>query len=247
MAVKSAQALKVDGLSFGYEKERPVVNDLSFAVEAGERVGIIGPNGAGKSTLLLLLNGILKPWQGTIEVLGLRSCEQNQEQIKQRIGLVFQNPEDQLFCPTVFEDVAFGPINFGLSRDEVKIRVSQALDEVGMTGFEERSTLNLSFGEKKLTAIATILSMKPQIVLLDEPTGNLDAIHRRKIIQWVAQNGRTCLITSHDLDMIYDTCERTVVLNRGRIVADGPTRRILQDRPLLEQNDLELPLRFQYH
>jgi len=237
--------LRLQEIHFAYQKASPVFTGLNLQVRRGERLGIIGPNGAGKSTLLLLLNGLLKPEEGRVEVLGETISPESEMKVRQTVGLVFQNPEDQLFCPTVFDDVAFGPLNFGLSKEQVTARVRQALNEVGLSHFEERSTFNLSFGEKKLVALATALSMQPEIVALDEPTSNLDAIHRRKIMRWVSQNGRTCLITSHDLDMIYDTCQRTIILNRGQIVADGPSEQILKNEELLKANDLELPLRFQ--
>ncbi|MCD6376214.1 MAG: energy-coupling factor ABC transporter ATP-binding protein, partial [Caldisericaceae bacterium] len=237
--------LRLQEIHFAYQKASPVFEGLNLQVRRGERLGIIGPNGAGKSTLLLLLNGLLKPEKGRVEVLGEAISPESEMKVRQTVGLVFQNPEDQLFCPTVFDDVAFGPLNFGLSKEQVTARVRQALNEVGLSYFEERSTFNLSFGEKKLVALATALSMQPEIVALDEPTSNLDAIHRRKIMRWVSQNGRTCLITSHDLDMIYDTCQRTIILNHGQIVADGPSKQILKNEELLKANDLELPLRFQ--
>ena len=237
--------LRLQEIHFAYQKSSPVFSGLNLQVRRGERLGIIGPNGAGKSTLLLLLNGLLKPEKGRVEVFGEAISPESEMKVRQTVGLVFQNPEDQLFCPTVFDDVAFGPLNFGLSKEQVTARVRQALNEVGLSHFEERSTFNLSFGEKKLVALATVLSMQPEIVALDEPTSNLDAIHRRKIMRWVSQNGRTCLITSHDLDMIYDTCQRTIILNRGQIVADGPSEQILKNEELLKANDLELPLRFQ--
>jgi len=237
--------LELSDIHFAYEKDRPVFKGLSLTVSQGQRVGIVGPNGAGKSTLLLMLNGILKARQGSVKVMGDQLTAQSETHIKQQVGLVFQNPEDQLFCPTVFEDVAFGPLNFGLSREQAQQRVQQALKEVGLNNLAHRSTLNLSFGEKKLVALAGVLAMNPQIVALDEPTSNLDAIHRRKIMRWIQENGRTCLITSHDLDMIFDTCHRTVILNRGKIVADGPSQQILKNKKLLEENDLELPFRFQ--
>lgn len=237
--------LRLQEIHFAYQKSSPVFSGLNLQVRRGERLGIIGPNGAGKSTLLLLLNGLLKPEKGRVEVLGEAISPESEMKVRQTVGLVFQNPEDQLFCQTVFDDVAFGPLNFGLRKEQVTARVRQALNEVGLSHFEERSTFNLSFGEKKLVALATALSMQPEIVALDEPTSNLDAIHRRKIMRWVSQNGRTCLITSHDLDMIYDTCQRTIILNRGQIVADGPSEQILKNEELLKANDLELPLRFQ--
>ncbi|NOX89829.1 MAG: ABC transporter ATP-binding protein [Calditrichaeota bacterium] len=245
MVLENRSAIHIQDVSYRYPDGILALDGVSLKIMPGERVGIIGPNGAGKSTFLNLLNGIFKPKQGSVQIFDQPITERNQDLIKQWVGLVFQNPEDQLFCPTVFDDVAFGPLNFGFKNEDVRQKVRQALDEVGLVGYEQRSTLSLSFGEKKLVAIATALSMEPRIVALDEPTSNLDALHRRKIINWIGKNGRTCVITSHDLDMIYDTCHRTVILNKGKIVAVGETRKILRNKEILESNDLELPLSFQ--
>ncbi len=245
MVLEDTSAIHIRDVSYRYPDGILALDGVSLKIMPGERVGIIGPNGAGKSTLLNLLNGIFKPKRGFVQIFAQPITKKNQDLIKQWVGLVFQNPEDQLFCPTVFDDVAFGPLNFGFNKEDVRQKVKQALNEVGLVGYEQRSTLSLSFGEKKLVAIATALSMEPRIVALDEPTSNLDALHRRKIIDWIGKNGRTCVITSHDLDMIYDTCHRTVILNKGKIIAVGETREILKDKKILESNDLELPLSFQ--
>ncbi len=232
-------------VSFSYPGGVRALKNICFTLQSGQRLGIIGPNGAGKSTLLLLLNGVLTPQQGEIYIHGHIVNSKNEAMIKTQVGLVFQNPEDQLFCPTVFEDVAFGPLNFGRGLEQARRLVKAALSEVGLSDYENRSTLNLSFGEKKLVAIATVLSTDPSIVALDEPSGNLDALHRRKIIRWIRSSKRTFLVTSHDLDLLYDTCDHVLLLNNGEIIALGEAKEILTNQKLLEKNDLELPLRFQ--
>ncbi len=246
MAVKNSVAISLEKVSFTYPDGTQALKNIDLQIHEGERLAIIGANGSGKSTLLALLNGVLKPVAGEVRIFNRPVNRQNDRQIKQWVGLVFQNPEDQLFCPTVYQDVAFGPQNFGLDETQVRDRVLRALQEIGLEGYENRSTFNMSFGEKKLVSLATVLALSPRIVALDEPTGNLDALHRRKLMQWVQMNGRTCVITSHDLDMVYDVCERTVILNKGQIVASGNTLEILTDERLLNENSLELPLRLQH-
>ncbi len=245
MDLAKQNAVVYSHVSFSYPKGVQALKNIHFTLQSGQRLGIIGPNGAGKSTLLLLLNGVLTPQQGEICIRGQIVNSKNEAMIKTQVGLVFQNPEDQLFCPTVFEDVAFGPLNFGRGFEQTRRLVKNALSEVGLSDYEYRSTLNLSFGEKKLVAIATVLSTDPAIVALDEPSGNLDALHRRKIIHWIQSSKRTFLITSHDLDLLYDTCDHVLLLNKGEIIALGEAKEILTDQKLLEENDLELPLRFQ--
>jgi cobalt/nickel transport system ATP-binding protein len=159
--------------------------------------------------------------------------------------VVFQNPDDQLFCPTIFEDVSFGPLNQGRSAGEVWQRVENALQSVGLEGFQKRSSFHLSFGERKLASLATVVAMDPRIIALDEPTSNLDLSHRRKIIRWLQKNPHTIILTTHDLDMALDTCQRLLILNKGKIIADGNSQELLSDRMILEENDLELPLRMQ--
>lgn len=235
-------AVHCQDLYFTYPDQQAALRGISLKIDHGEKVAIIGPNGAGKSTFLSLLNGLLKG-EGLLRIYGLDVIKRHDKLIKSLVGLVFQNPDDQLFCPTIFEDVAFGPLNLGLDRALLKERVHQALQEVGLSGYENRSSINLSFGEKKLVSIATILSMQPQIVAMDEPTGYLDHAHRRRIINWVCSNGRTILVTTHDLDFVAETCHRVILFNSGKMVADGPVTEILNDEPLLNQNNLEKPIR----
>ncbi len=237
-------AIEAQKISFRYPDGVIALREVNFRIHKGEKVAIVGPNGSGKSTLLTLLNGVRRG-QGELKVFGIPVTRENARKIKPLVGLVFQNPDDQLFCPTIFEDVAFGPLNLGLPPAEVHRRVEQALRNVGLEGFGPRSSFHLSFGERKLASIATILSMEPRIIAMDEPTSNLDLSHRRRLIRWIQQCTRTIIITSHDLDMILETCDRVMILNRGRITADGPVREVLTDRELLEKNELELPLSLQ--
>ncbi len=240
----AAWAIRANEITFVYPDGTAALRGLSFRVAEGEKVAVIGPNGSGKSTMLTMLNGVRKGG-GQLGIFGYPVTKENLTQVKKLAGLVFQNPDDQLFCPTIFEDVAFGPLNMGLSAEEVKSRVSSALTSVGLAGFENRSSFHLSFGERKLASIATVLAMKPRLIAMDEPTSNLDLAHRRKIINWINQNRQTIILTSHDLDMILETCGRTIIINKGKIVADGPVREILRNKDLLESNDLELPVRLQ--
>ena len=198
----------------------------------------------GKSTLIMMLNGVLKG-EGTIKILDTELNKKSEKFIKSKIGIVFQNPDDQLFCPTVYEDVAFGPQNFDVPNEEIDHRVKMALTEVGLHNYEKRSSLNLSFGEKKLVSIATILSTNPDIIALDEPTSNLDPYHRRKIINWIKNSDRTVVIATHDLDMVGEVADRVIILRKGKIRADNHTKNILTDKTLLEDNYLELPLSLQ--
>jgi cobalt/nickel transport system ATP-binding protein len=237
-------ALVVRDLSYHYPDKTPGIKGISFQVREFEKVAIVGPNGSGKSTLLTLLNGVRRG-KGEITIFGLPIEDKNLTEIKKIVGLVFQNPDDQLFCPTIFEDIAFGPLNLGLSTEEVRSRVEMALEGVGLTNYGSRSSFHLSYGERKLASIATVLSMDPQIIAFDEPTSNLDLAHRRKIINWLKQNNKTILLTTHDLDMAMETCERVILLNSGKIVADGDVNQILRDKELLEKNELELPISLQ--
>jgi len=237
-------ALKADKLVYTYPDGTLALQGVSFGIQEGEKVAIIGPNGSGKSTLLTLLNGVRRA-EGYLEIFGLPATRKNLVPIKKLVGLVFQNPDDQLFCPTIFEDVAFGPLNMGLPPDEVKKRVDAALSDVGLSGYQQRSSFHISFGERKLASIATVLAMHPRMIALDEPTSNLDLAHRRKIIRWIQNSRQTILLTTHDLDMALETCNRVLILNHGKFVADGPIEEILTDRQLLETNHLELPLSHQ--
>ena len=231
------KAIAVENLHFSYPDGRQALKGVSMTVWVGESVGIIGPNGAGKSTLLLHLNGIYRG-QGRVEVLGLPVSDGNIKTIRSKVGLVFQNPDDQLFSPTVFDDVAFGPLSMRLPEDEVRRRVSHALDAVGMAGYGERVPHHLSIGEKKRIAIATVLSMRPQILLLDEPTSNLDPAGRWHLIELLRQLPVTKVVASHDLGMVAQLCPRTIIMSEGRAVSDGPTAEIISDVPLLQAHGL---------
>jgi cobalt/nickel transport system ATP-binding protein len=237
-------AVICENVSYVYPDGTPALYDINLKILSEEKVAIIGPNGAGKSTLLHLLNGIRRG-KGNINIFDYHLEEKNLKKIKTLVGLVFQNPDDQLFCPTIYDDVAFGPLNLGFHESEIKNRVAVALADTGLQGYEQRSSLHLSYGERKLAAMASILSMQPQLIAMDEPTSNLDPLHRRKVIHWLQSCNLTCIVTSHDLDMIIETCERVYILNRGLVVANGNVNDILSNRELLQANDLELPLKWQ--
>ncbi|MDX9753259.1 MAG: ABC transporter ATP-binding protein [bacterium] len=239
-------AIRVTNLSFQYTDHTPALYEVSFEVQPGERIALIGPNGAGKSTLLCHLNGILGMGsrECAIEIDGVPVLASRLAEIRQRVGLVFQDPDDQLFCATIFDDVAFGPLNMRLPADEVKRRVREALHCVGLEGYETRSAYHLSGGEKKRVSLATVVSMDVDILAFDEPSSNLDPKSRRALIHWLQRCGKTLLIATHDLDMAYESTDRVLVLNQGRLIRDGATREVLQDREFLEAAGLELPLRF---
>ncbi len=237
-------AVELKNVSYVYPDGIEALKDISLTIKKGEKVAVIGPNGAGKSTLITMLNGV-RQGTGEINILGYPLMKKNLPQIRTLVGIVFQNPDDQLFCPTIYEDIAFGPLNSGLSEEKIRENVLYALRETDLQGYEDRSPFHLSFGERKRASIATILSLKPQIIAMDEPTSNLDPAHRRNIISWINKREEMFIITSHDLDMIWDTCSRALILNKGSIVADGAAKEILRDKKLLEENNLELPLRLQ--
>jgi cobalt transport protein ATP-binding subunit len=233
--------LEIENLSFSYPDGFQALHNISLAVGMDEKVALVGPNGAGKSTLMLHLNGLLRGQHDCLRVGGLDVNEQNLGRIRAWVGLVFQNPDDQLFNPRVFDDVAFGPLHMGLPADEVRQRVADALAAVGMEGFGERVSHHLSVGQKKRIALATVLSMAPLILILDEPSAGLDPRARRSLINLLGDMQRTMLIATHDLHLVRELCPRTVVLDEGRIVADGSTGAILGDQALLEAHGLELP------
>jgi len=230
-------AIEIANLSYSYPDGQQALRDINLAIETGESVALIGANGAGKSTLLLHLNGIMRS-DGAIKILGLPLNDKNLKQARSKVGLVFQNPDDQLFSPTVFDDVAFGPINMGVHPSEVRQRVSQALHDVNMAGYEQRSPQHLSVGEKKRIAIATILSMSPQILVLDEPTANLDPRAKWELIELIRGLPMTKIVASHDLELVTALCERTIILDSGSIVADDSTSSIMSNTPLLERYGL---------
>lgn len=237
--------IDIENLIFGYEEGRETLHDLSIHIGENESVGLVGANGAGKSTLLKLLVGLDLHFHGSIRVEEIEMRKEALNHIREKIGYVFQDSDSQLFMNTVKEDIAFAPRNYGLSEAEVEKRVQLALERTGIEHLKDRPIYKLSGGEKKLVSIATILSMTPDIIIMDEPSIALDPKNRRNLIGILNSFDHLKIIASHDLDLIWDTCERTILLNDGRIVADGPTKEILVNKTLLEANDLELPLRFQ--
>lgn len=241
--------VKVNSLSFSYEKRASakrnnVLSDLSFTADEGETIGLIGPNGAGKSTLLKLMVGLLTDYEGDIRIGGIKVQKDTLADIRRKTGYIFQDSESQLFMSTVYEDVAFAPRNYGFSEEEIKERTLRALNSVHMEQMKDSQIYRLSGGQKKLAAIATVLSMEPEVILLDEPSAALDPKNRRNLIHVLNGLPGTKIIASHDLDFIFDTCERTLLLADGRLAADGPVEEILKDKALLENNGLELPLSF---
>lgn len=227
-------------VSFAYEKGSPVVRDLSFSVADGESVGLIGPNGAGKSTVMKLLLGLVAG-EGRILVDGVEVSKANLARVRRKLGFVLQNSDNQMFMPTVYEDMIFAPLNYGLSREETEQRVDRVLARLGIEALKHRHNHRISGGEKRMAAIATILAMEPEAMLMDEPTAALDPYNRRIVINAIRSLPQTKLITSHDLDMILDTCGRVILLSEGRVAADGPAEEILRDRALLESHRMELP------
>jgi cobalt/nickel transport system ATP-binding protein len=234
--------ITVKNLSYKYHNGQQALNNISFEVYAGENVALVGPNGAGKTTLLLHLNGLIQNNNGCITIDGAVLNKKNIYDLRKKIGIVFQDPDDQLFMSTVFDDVAFGPLNMSLSKDEVKQRVRMALHKMDVDDFENRCPHHLSFGEKKKVSIATILSMTPDIFLLDEPTANLDPAGRRNMINTLRSLNSTKIIASHDIEMLLELCDKAILMNAGKIVVVGETTKILTDEKLLKSNGLEAPL-----
>ncbi len=235
-------AVAVEGLSFRYPDGTQALANVSFRLAPDEKVALVGPNGSGKSTLLLHLNGILRASAGEVVIGGLPLSDDTLGRIRAAVGLVFQNPDDQLFSPQVYGDVAFGPLHMGLPESEVKARVEHALAAVGISDFAQRVSHHLSVGEKKRVALATVLSMMPEILVIDEPSAGLDPRGRRQLIDLLRTlDQQTMLISTHDMRLAYDLCPRTIVLDGGVIVADGATADILSDAALMEQHGLERP------
>ncbi|OGN95896.1 MAG: cobalt ABC transporter ATP-binding protein [Chloroflexi bacterium RBG_13_51_18] len=234
------EAIRIENLSYAYPDGQPALNDVNLTVYKGDSLAMIGPNGAGKSTLLLHLNGILSS-NDYVRIFSEAITDKNLKEVRRRIGLVFQNPDDQLFSATVFDDVAFGPLNLGYSEAEVRQAVADALAKVGMSGFERRSSHHLSLGERKRITIATILSMSPEVMVLDEPTSNLDPRGKWQLIELLREMPVTKIIATHDLELVEALCDRVVILDKGRIVADGVVKEILHDLPLLEAHGLSGP------
>lgn len=241
----SHHKVEVKHLQHVYPDGTVALHDVSFHIHHGEAVAIIGANGAGKSTLLLHLNGYLTATAGEIVIGDSRLARENLAEIRRTVGMVFQDPDDQLFMPTVFDDVAFGPLNMGLAAAAVEARVSEALTRVEALELRDKPPYHLSGGEKKRVAIATVLSMLPEILVLDEPTNGLDPHARRQLIALLRAFHHTRIVTSHDLDMVLELCERTIVLQEGRVMADGPTLDIFRDDVLLKACRLEKPFAMQ--
>ena len=233
--------IEFKNVSFSYESEKEVIRDLSFTLRDGESVGLIGANGAGKSTVMKLLLGLVSG-RGGITVDGLKLEKTSLPAIRGKIGFVLQNSDDQMFMPTVYEDMMFAPLNYGMTKEEAERRVDAVLEKLELKALKQRYNHKLSGGEKKMAALATVLAMEPEAVLMDEPTSALDPYNRRLIIRTIRTLTQTRLIASHDLDMILDCCERVILLSEGRITADGRAEEILRDKELLEANHLELPL-----
>ncbi len=230
--------LTVSGLWFSYPDKPNVLQDLSLKVVPGERVGFIGPNGSGKTTFFLEICGVLKPSAGEITVFGKPVLNGD---FRSDVGLVFQNPDDQLFCPSVWDDVAFGPRNMGLSRDEVEARVTEALSVVGAVELADRPAHHLSEGEKRMVSIAGVLAMRPRLLIYDEPNANLDIRSRRRLIRLLQASKETILIASHDLELILEVCDRVVLIDDGCIIADGNPRQVMGDDKLMEAHGQEKP------
>nr|WP_288660289.1 ATP-binding cassette domain-containing protein [uncultured Alistipes sp.] len=233
--------LRFDDVHYRYPNGYEALCGVSFRITHGEKVALVGANGAGKSTLLLHTNGLLMPSQGGVVLGGIALTRRTLPLVRQSVGLVFQDSDNQLFMPTVEEDVAFGPSNMRLEPEEIRRRVTEALDAVGALDLRGESPFRLSGGQKKRVAIATILAMEPSVLVMDEPTSNLDPRARRQIIDLIRRFSHTTLIATHDMEMVLDLCDRTIVMKEGRIVADGSTRHIFGDLALLEECGLEQP------
>jgi cobalt/nickel transport system ATP-binding protein len=242
-------AIEVERLAFAYPDGRQALYGVDLVVQPGERVALLGPNGAGKTTFVLHLNGILGAvaggaGAGTVHIGGLPVERRTLAEVRRRVGLVFQDPDDQLFMPTVADDVGFGPANLGLKGEELRARVLAALEQVGMAGAADRPPHHLSFGQRRRVAVATVLAMDPQVLVLDEPSSNLDPASRRELADILTDLDVTVLMVTHDLPYALQLCGRSVLMDGGRIVADGPTRRLLADEELMAAHRLELPYGF---
>ena len=240
----AAPALALAGVRYTYPDGHVALSGVDLTIQRGERVALLGPNGAGKTTLVLHLNGILGGGGGTVTVAGLPVAKPHLTEIRRRVGVVFQDPDDQLFMPTVAEDVAFGPANLGLRGPELDARVDEALTAVGMQDYKDRAPHHLSLGQRRRVAVATVLAMRPEILVLDEPSSNLDPASRRELAEILSRLPVTMLMVTHDLPYALQLCPRAAILDGGRIVADGPTAELLSDAELLAAHRLELPYGF---
>ncbi|PND57952.1 cobalt ABC transporter ATP-binding protein [Mycobacterium sp. ENV421] len=240
----SAPAVRVEGLHYRYPDGRVALDGVDLSIAPGERVAILGPNGAGKTTLMLHLNGVLTATSGTVEISGITLTRKSLRDIRRRVGLVFQDPDDQLFMPTVAQDVAFGPANFGLTGDALRARVAAALEVVSMTEHADRSPGHLSGGQRRRAALATVLACEPEILVLDEPSANLDPVARRELAETLATLPATMVIVTHDLPYAAQLCDRAIVLDGGAVVADDTVTAVLSNAELLAAHRLELPWGF---
>jgi len=241
----SHHIVEVKNLEYTYPDNTPALRGVSFRIQHGESVAIVGANGAGKSTLLLHLNGYLTPTVGQVRIGDFPLTKDTLQEVRRTVGMVFQDPDDQLFMSTVYDDVAFGPLNLGLPHDEVNTRVLQALKTVDVEELKDRPPHRLSSGQKRRVAIATVLSMVPDILVMDEPSAGLDPKARRQLIELLTTFKHSKIIATHDLDMVLELCERTIVMHEGAVMADGLTREIFQDDALLFKSRLEKPLTMQ--
>jgi cobalt/nickel transport system ATP-binding protein len=238
----SEYAVRITRLSYSYPDGTKALESIDLDVREGERMALVGPSGAGKSTLLLHLNGVLTG-SGTVRIQGQALDPKNLREVRRRVGVVFQDPNDQLFCPTVYEDVAFGPLNLSVPQQALPHLVEKALSDVGLDqSIRNRPSHHLSLGERKRVALASVLSMEPTIFALDEPTSNLDPRNRHHLIELIAGLPATLIIATHDLEFVLEVCSRTVLMDRGRIWADGDTRALLENAALMESHGLEVPL-----
>lgn len=236
--IAQEEALAISGLRFAYPDTPDVLCGIDLRIAAGERVGLIGPNGAGKTTLFLSICGVLRPTDGEIQLFGKPV---KPGQFHPEVGLVFQYPNDQLFSPSVRDDIAFGPLNMGLPQEEVDARVATAMQQTGIADLADRAPHHLSGGQKRMVAIAGVQSMRPQLVIYDEPSANLDIRARRRLIQFLQDSTETVLVSSHDLELILEVCERVILLDGGKIMAHGPAQEIMGNSELMEAHGLERP------
>jgi cobalt/nickel transport system ATP-binding protein len=233
-------ALRLDSVSYSYPDGQKALKDISLAIGQGEKIALIGPNGAGKSTMLNIMATLLLPPKGRVEIMGHEVNRKNAAVLRRHMGYVFQDPDDQIFMPRVWDDVAFGPLNYGHPTDEVERRVEEALERTGLKGYEERAPHHLSFGEKKRVAIAGVLAISPDILLMDEPTANLDPQGKRDLVNILASLDTSLVIATHDLSVAFELADRAVVLKRS-ILFDGPVRELVEDEDTLREANLELP------
>ena len=232
--------IEFKNVSFCYEKEHPVLKNMSFSIEKGEAVGLIGANGAGKSSMLKVLLGLL-PHEGEILVNGIPLCKQNLSEIRRILGFVLQNSDNQMFMPTVYDDMMFGLLNYGMSKEDAEHRVDAVLEQLDLTQLKNKYNHKISGGEKRMAAIATVLAMEPEVIIMDEPSVSLDPYNRRAVINVINSLTQTKIIASHDLDMIMETCRRVILISDGQIIASGAAMEILRNKELLENNRMELP------